>query len=328
MTPRRGQASPTTTSRARDQATPRPAAGALAVGEDPHRLVRSERGQDRAAARARPSSWPSPVGVEPRHADDDRVLDRRDLLDPQPDRGRPGSVPAGTRSATSRGRPDRFARARRRGRRPAPRRRSAIASRPSRISNGTRSRRSSKVRPAADPSAAARRVRRKTSGRWASSSKSVLGVDPAARPGRSAAGRRPASAPRRRVTGAASTRGAARPGSAARTSAGSATPATSATRPATSGTRGDTAAMIRAGRRRTWKGPKEPTRHVGVDAIAAVSVARPLRADANARRRGRRPVNRRRPPIRPRPGDGLSTARPQPGRRSAGGAARSPDRAR
>jgi hypothetical protein len=30
--------------------------------------------------------------------------------------------------------------------------------------------------------------------------------------------------------------------------------------------------------RRTWKGPKEPPRHVGVDAIAAVSIVRPLRA--------------------------------------------------
>src|SRR5262245_13984650 len=55
-------------------------------------------------------------------------------------------------------------------------------------------------------------------------------------------------------------------------------PATSATRPRAIGSRGVTAAMIV---RRTWKGPKEPTRHVGVDAIAAVSVARPLRADPN-----------------------------------------------
>jgi len=30
------------------------------------------------------------------------------------------------------------------------------------------------------------------------------------------------------------------------------------------------------------KGPEEPTRHVGIDAIAAVSVARPLRAGNNA----------------------------------------------
>ena len=35
------------------------------------------------------------------HAEHDRVLDRRDLLDPQPDRRRRAAVPAGTRSATS-----------------------------------------------------------------------------------------------------------------------------------------------------------------------------------------------------------------------------------
>ena len=38
--------------------------------------------------------------------------------------------------------------------------------------------------------------------------------------------------------------------------------------------------------RRAWKGPKEPPRHVGVDAIAAVSIVRPLRAAANATARG------------------------------------------
>ena len=41
--------------------------------------------------------------------------------------------------------------------------------------------------------------------------------------------------------------------------------------------------------RRTWKGPKEPPRHVGVDAIAAVSGVRPLRAGADSTgRAGRR----------------------------------------
>ena len=33
---------------------------------------------------------------------------------------------------------------------------------------------------------------------------------------------------------------------------------------------------------RAWKGPKEPPRHVGVDAISAVSIVRPLRADRYA----------------------------------------------
>src|SRR4029079_12722499 len=53
--------------------------------------------------------------------------------------------------------------------------------------------------------------------------------------------------------------------------------------PTTARTRGATGGIIGAGPES--KGPEEPTRHVGVDAIAAVSVARPLRADQYARAR-------------------------------------------
>ena len=49
------------------------------------------------------------------------------------------------------------------------------------------------------------------------------------------------------------------------------------------GTREDEGQWFHGGddTRRAWKGPKEPPRHVGVDAIATVSVIRPLRAAAN-----------------------------------------------
>src|SRR5689334_16507334 len=45
---------------------------------------------------------------------------------------------------------------------------------------------------------------------------------------------------------------------------------------------GDEGCHVDEDTRRTWKGPKEPPRHVGVDAIAAVSIVRPLRAEGYA----------------------------------------------
>ena len=87
-------------------------------------------------------------------------------------------------------------------------------------------------------------------------------------------------------------RAAGRPGSAARSGAGRRRRRRARRGRATMRTGGS---RRRCYTRRAWKGPKEPPRHVGVDAIAAVSIVRPLRA--GAQRYGRRPsaVNGARP---------------------------------
>ena len=198
----------------------------------------------------------------------------------------------------------------------------AIASRPSRTSNGTRSRRSSiarQPRPSLQP------------GGGSAAGRAGDGRRPRTRPrrrrGRRSARSAPARAPARRAS-ATLTVGVAREQAtdpvARPERAEHDHPATSATRPATRRSRGVTAAMIRAA---TRKGPKEPTRHVGVDAIAAVSVARPLRAGSNgtaaaAQARSMGPVHR----FRRRSRRGYPPVRPH--RLSAAVAARRPDRAR
>ena len=209
-------------------------------------------------------------------------------------------------------RADRLPRQRRRARRPgrADRWRSRRAPRAPRSRRPRAARRSS-------PATAAPRA-----GSGPDAAPAVDGRRPRTRPRRrsgpgsrrSAAARRRAPAPRRST----------RPGATARSRPTRkrgpnerriATPMASASTPTTIGSRGVTAATIAADRRaaaRTWKGPKEPPRHVGVDAIAAVSIVRPLRADRYATG-ARRPAGQRRvihecaragssyPPTRPQP---------------------------
>ena len=78
--------------------------------------------------------------------------------------------------------------------------------------------------------------------------------------------------------------------------------------------------------RRTRKGPKEPPRHVGLEAISAVSDARPLRAAVHGTgRRGR--VNRVSSTVSPSGSVGLSTGRPHRRARSGRPSGPWPDRA-
>ena len=124
----------------------------------------------RAAGRGRPTCAARRAASRRRDAQHDRVLDRRDLVDPQPDRGRRWG-PRRDAVGDVGGGPDRFARdddeARCRGRR----RRWRSRRGPRGPRTATRSRRSSNVTQ--PPSRRSwRRVRRKTSGRWASSSNS------------------------------------------------------------------------------------------------------------------------------------------------------------
>ena len=151
----------------------------------------------------------------------------------------------------------------------------AIPSRPSRTSNGLVSRPSSTVRQRS-PSRTWTRERRSTSGRWASSSNVS-----------SASIRPPIADVARRATGQRDGLGDAHLGR------GPDEPADAIARAERAQQRGPEHERKQAGgdgeegdhggddTRRAWKGPKEPTRHVGVDAIAAVSVARPLRAGPN-----------------------------------------------
>ena len=161
---RRRSPRPTARQRRRDQRSPR-----AAVGQEPHRLVGFERGQDERPAQTGRQSRLARL-VQARDAEDDRVLDRRDLFDAEPDRRRPRASRAGRdRGRRPRCRPIRGARrrARHRGRR---RRR--------RCRRGRRGPRRGRAPgcPRRSPSPSSRRtwsrVRRKTSGRWASSSNS------------------------------------------------------------------------------------------------------------------------------------------------------------
>ena len=101
--------------RQRDQPEPADHAGggdqrspSLTTGEDAHRLVGLEGRQDQRPAEARRHSWLA-CRVEDRNTEHDRVLDRRDLIDPKADRGGRGGA---RRDAIGdiRGRPDRFTR--------------------------------------------------------------------------------------------------------------------------------------------------------------------------------------------------------------------------
>ena len=154
--------------------------------------VVSTSGRPRPADQARLRRPSSRLG----HAEHDRVLDRRDLLDP-------AAGPASrvrSRAARDRGRRPRcrpIRAGRRRARRRARRRRRRSPSRPSRTSNGTRSRPSSNVDPAV--------VAAELEARPAEDERAVgvvlelvLGIDPAADPDVARPGRRPAPAPRRR----------------------------------------------------------------------------------------------------------------------------------
>ena len=82
-------------------------AARIAAGQDPHRLGTFECGQDQRPAEAGRHRG-RPRRVEDRHADHDRVLHRRDLLDPQPGR-RLGRRPGRHAIGDVGGRPLRFA---------------------------------------------------------------------------------------------------------------------------------------------------------------------------------------------------------------------------
>ena len=141
----------------------------FAAGEDPHRLVGLEGREDERPPESGRQPWLA-RRIEARDAEDDRMLDRRDLLDAEPDgrrrvRARRNAVrdvgracPTDSRGMTTS---------------PASSAESstAIPSRPSRTSKSTRSRRSSNETQRLSLRSW-RRVRRKTSGRWASSSNS------------------------------------------------------------------------------------------------------------------------------------------------------------
>ena len=128
-----------------------------------------------AAGRGRRSSVTAPrLAARRRHADDDRVLDRRDLLDQRPDRRRRRSRSAGARSPRSPARPlDSRGTTTRPASSAAPS--TPIASRPSWISNGT-ARASPRTAPAA----------------------TGPGLEAASGGARAAGGRRPRTRPRRR----------------------------------------------------------------------------------------------------------------------------------
>ena len=90
------------------QAAATTAPAGVPVGEDAHRLVGLERGQDERPPESGRELW-FPGFVETGDAEHDGVLDGRDLLDAQPDRGfgrRAGRDPVGEIG----GRSDRFAR--------------------------------------------------------------------------------------------------------------------------------------------------------------------------------------------------------------------------
>ena len=248
--------------------------------EHPHRLVAFEGREDRAGGRDRQSYGPcrSPGRSPARPA--------RWRARPTTPARPAGAAATSAACRAGRGRarrpPSRRTRAGRRRARPSSASWSmAIASRPSRTSKSTACRCSSIV---AQPRPSAELDRGPDAGRAGGARRPR--TRPRRRSGRgsrrTAAARRPARAPRPPAR-RASPRGADRRGSAARSERRIATPTPSATRPTTIRSRGVTAATIpaRPGGR-TWKGPKEPPRHVGVDAIAAVSIVRPLRADRYA----------------------------------------------
>ena len=190
--------------RARPRSAPRPPAEAderdhrpppSALGQDAHRLVGLQGGQDERPAKTRRQPRHARL-VEPRHAEDDGVLDRGDLLDRTAGPGWSGGVPGGTRSVTSAAVPTDS-----RGTTTSPSSRApsstAIPSRPSRTSNGHPPALVLEVDPATvAPELEPRPAKDERPMRVVL--ELVLGVDPAARPGRSAAGPRPAPAPRRR----------------------------------------------------------------------------------------------------------------------------------
>ena len=147
--PRRGRAPPARRRRSAVPATM--TAGACGPRRAPASPRPVHRGQDQRPAEPGGDASASPASIEAGDAGHDRVLDRRDLLDPQPDRGRADrSRPARDRR---RRRPSRPIRGRpRRARRRAPRRRSAIESRPFTDLEGTRARGDPRGPPSAAPS--------------------------------------------------------------------------------------------------------------------------------------------------------------------------------
>ncbi len=190
-----------------------------------------------------------------------------------------GGVPAGIRSGTSEASPsDSRLMTTRPSSSASPS--TAIRSTPSISSNATLWR-SSSIAVHVPPAPVSRRRRRKTSGLWCSSSSS------------SAASIRPATATKR--VGPASARARARAMGTNGVAAISRPtrprgpsrrmriqPAASSAMPARTRRAGITPGMIAVGVRASDPGeinsPKEPTRRVGVEVIAAVSIARPLRA--------------------------------------------------
>ena len=223
----------------------------------------------------------APVRRRARHAEHRGVLDGRDVLDAQPGLRVRRRCPPRVSRLEVRGLARRSRAARRRGPRRARAPSTPISSRPSRTTNGTTS--SRRVERSSSARAAGRAPRERRPPEHERPMVGVLelrvAVDPAvdadvarARPASAMldrlGDRRPSA--RRRAAGPRGSRGPKLRRIAPRDAEGERRP-----RP---GGAGDPRRDHRS--RGNRKGPEEPTRHVGLDAIAAVSVARPLRADA------------------------------------------------
>ena len=146
----------------------RPAA--LAAGQDPHRLGRARAWSARAGGPARPSGAAPPAPSRPGTPSHDRVLDRRDLLDQQADRRRRAPSRRDAVGQVGRG-PDRFARD---DHEPDVERGIVDGDRVEALAEleGHRARGRPRTTPSGRRARSCSRVRRKTSGRWASSSNS------------------------------------------------------------------------------------------------------------------------------------------------------------